>query len=88
MVPCISQNEILRKTAGSSILDHKRNELTTEELTKTPTVKYLIYRINWLQQINQMERCRLSRQMLYYVPTGKWSTGRPPKRWQETLTDH
>jgi hypothetical protein len=81
MAPYIRQNEILRKTAGYSLLDHKRNELKTEELTVTPTIKYLTYGRNGLQQINQMEHSRLPN-----TNASLWSTGRPPKRWMETLT--
>jgi len=51
MVPFIGWNDIFfRKTAGYNILDHKRNELVTEELKTTPTAEYLQqYKRNWLQ---------------------------------------
>jgi hypothetical protein len=32
--------------------------------------------------------CGISLQMLHYVPKGRRSQGRLPKRWQETVTGH
>jgi len=67
---CVSEMKFLRNSAGDSPLDHKINELITEEPKIKPTAEYLQrYRRNWLHHVNRMDCSRLPRQMLHYVPT-------------------
>jgi hypothetical protein len=81
-----AEMKVVRKTAGYSLLDHKRSELITE-LKTTPITEYLQqYRINWLQHINLVEHSRLPTQMLHCVPTERRFRGRLLKRCQETVT--
>jgi hypothetical protein len=66
----IPEMNFLRKSAGYSLLDRKINEFITEEPKIKGTAEYLQrYVRNWLHHINRMERQRLRRQMLRYVPT-------------------
>jgi hypothetical protein len=84
-----AEMKLLRKTAGCTLSDHNRNELTTEEIKTTPTAEYLQqYSRKWLQHINRMKRSRISRQVLYNVPKGKRSQKRLSKKWQGTVTGH
>lgn len=69
-VSYIPEMKFLRKSAGYSLLDHKIKELITKESRIKPTAVYLQrYGRNWLPYINRMERPRLRRQVLHYVPT-------------------
>jgi hypothetical protein len=84
---CLTSAEVkfLRKTVDCSLLDHKRNESITYYIKITRITEYLQkYRRNWLQHLNQIERSRLPRRMLHYVPKGARSKGRSTKRWWET----
>ncbi|KAJ4435844.1 hypothetical protein ANN_18463 [Periplaneta americana] len=64
----------LRRIAGYSLLDHKRNELIAKELKITPIYEHLNhYRQKWLNHVNRMDRSRLSRQILRYIPHGRRS---------------
>ncbi|KAJ4434296.1 hypothetical protein ANN_22848 [Periplaneta americana] len=84
-----AEMRFLRRTAGYSLLDHKRNELITKELKITPIYEYLNhYRQKWLNHVNRMDRSRLPTQILRYIPHGRRSLGRPLKRWTESVTDH
>lgn len=84
-----AEMRFLRRTAGYSLLDHKRNELITKELKITPIYEHLNhYRQKWLNHVNRMDRSRLPRQILRYIPHGRRSLGRPLKRWTETVTGH
>ena len=66
----IPEMKFLRKRAGYSLLDYKINELIIKEPKIKPTAEYLQrYGRNWLPHINRMERPRLQRQVLHYVPT-------------------
>jgi hypothetical protein len=54
---------ILRRTAGYTLLDNKRNEAILEELHVTPLDEKLsTYRHNWFQHIHRMEDNRLPKQ--------------------------
>jgi hypothetical protein len=65
----LAEMKLLRKTAGYTLSNDNRNELITEELKATPTAEYVQqYSRNWLQHINRMERSKIPRQMLHYVP--------------------
>ncbi|KAJ4445670.1 hypothetical protein ANN_12354 [Periplaneta americana] len=81
-----AEMRFLRRTAGYSLLDHKRNELITKELKITPIYEHLNhYRQKWLNHVNRMDRSRLPTQILRYIPHGRRSLGRPLKRWTETV---
>lgn len=84
-----AEMRFLRKTAGYSLLDHKRNDAIVEELKVQPVIKYLQeYRAQWFQHVRRMDCSRIPKQILQYIPRGKRSIGRPYKRWLETVTGH
>jgi hypothetical protein len=59
----------LRRTAGYTLLDHKRNEEILEELHVTPLEdKLCTYRHKWFQRVYRMEDNRLPKQLLNYHP--------------------
>jgi hypothetical protein len=84
----------LRRTAGYTLLNHKRNEEILEELHVTPLEENLCtYRRNWFPHVHRMEDYRLPKQLLNYHPKGRRRPGRPLKRLlddttAETKTDH
>jgi hypothetical protein len=69
--------------------DHKRNEKVMEELKTEPVLEYTgKQRQNWRDHINRMDRRRIPKQILQYVPWGRRSIECPAKRWLDTVTDH
>jgi hypothetical protein len=69
----IPEMTFLRKSAGIiCLLNHKINELITEEPKIKPTSEYVQrYGRSWLHHVNRLERPRLRKQMLPYVPRQK-----------------
>jgi len=77
----------LRRTAGYTLLDHKRNEEILEKLHVTPLEEKLCtYRHNWFQHVHRMEDNRLPKQLLNYHPKGRRRPGRPLKRLLDDMT--
>jgi glucose-6-phosphate isomerase len=73
----------LRRTAGYTLLDHKRNDEILEELHVTPLEEKLCtYRHNWFQHFHRLEVYRLPKQLLNYHPK---EDGRPLKRLLDNM---
>ncbi|KAJ4446625.1 hypothetical protein ANN_13322 [Periplaneta americana] len=71
--------------ARYSLLDHKRNEDTLQELNMQPLEEKITeYRNRWLEHISRMEAGRTSQEMLKYHPQGR---RRRPGRLQKRLLD-
>jgi hypothetical protein len=81
-----SEMKFLRRTAGYTKLDKKRNTEILRELKINSVLEHTDqYRNNW-KHVQIMDRSRVPRQMMTYRPKGKRSLGRPLKRWRETVT--
>jgi hypothetical protein len=81
--------KFLRRTAGYTKLDKKRNTEILRELKINPVLEHTEqYSNNWKQHVQRMDRSRIPRQMMTYRPKCKRSLGRPLKRWRETVTSH
>ena len=75
----------MRRTAGYTRTDYKRNTQISKELKITPIFdKILEYTRNWVQRVNRISRNRLPRVMKHYSPTGRRNHGRPLKRLLDT----
>jgi hypothetical protein len=76
-----AEMNFLRRTAGYTLLNHKRNKEILEELHVTPLEgKLCTYRHRWFQHVQRMEDNRLPEQLLNYHPKGRRRPGRPLKR--------
>jgi hypothetical protein len=81
--------KFVRKTAGLTLWDHKRNEDILKNLEVEPVSKFIkYYRTNWKNHIERIESNRIPNNLLNYRPHGKRSLGRPLNRWSETVTGH
>jgi hypothetical protein len=81
--------KFMRKTAGLTLWDHKRNEEILKHLKVEPVSKCIQnYRANWKNRTERMDSNRIPNNLLNYRPHGKRSLGRPLKRWSETVTGH
>jgi hypothetical protein len=84
-----AEMKFMRKTAGLTLWDHKRNEEILKNLKVEPISKFIQnYRANWKEHIDRMDSSRIPNNLLNYRPHGKRSLGRPLKRWSETVTGH
>ena len=84
-----SEMKFMRRTAGYTKLDKKRNSDILQELQVSSVMDHIsTYRNNWQQHLQRMDRTRIPRQILNYYPRGTRSLGRPLKRWHETVTGH
>jgi hypothetical protein len=82
-----AEMKYLRRTAGHTFLNHKRNEEILEELHVTPLEdKLCTYRHKWFQHVLRMEDNRLPEQLLNYHPIGRRRTGRPLKTLLDDMT--
>jgi hypothetical protein len=82
-----AEMKFMRKTAGLTLWDHKRNEDILKNLKIEPVSKFIQnYRANWKNPIERMDSSRIPNNLLNYRPHGKRSIGRPLKRWSETVT--
>jgi thioesterase domain-containing protein len=80
--------KFLRRTAGYTKLDKKRNTEIIWEVKINSVLEHTDqYRNNWKQHVQRMNRSRIPRQMMTY-PKGKRSLGRPLKHWKEAITGH
>ncbi|KAJ4442157.1 hypothetical protein ANN_12023 [Periplaneta americana] len=83
-----AEMRFMRRTAGCSLLEHRKNVDTLQELKMDPIVNFVQqYRLQWKKHVERMDRTRWPKQILTYVPGGKRKLGRPRKRWHETVTD-
>jgi hypothetical protein len=77
----------LRRTAGHTLLDHKRNEEILEKLHVRPLKERLCtYTHKWFQHVHRMEDIRLPKQLLNYQSKGRRRPGRPLKRLLDDMT--
>jgi hypothetical protein len=81
-----AEMNFMRKTAGLTLWDHKRNEIL-KNLKFEPISKFIQNcRANWKNHIERMDYKRIPNNHLNYRPHGKRSLGRPLERWSETVT--
>jgi hypothetical protein len=81
--------KFLRRTAGYTKLDKKRNAEILRKLEINSVLEHIDqYRNNWKQRVQRVDRSLIPRQMMTYLPKGKRSLGRPLKLWRETVTGH
>jgi hypothetical protein len=81
--------KFMRKTAGFTLWDHKRNYEILNNLKVEPIFKFTKnYRANWKEHTERTDSSRIPNNLLNYRPHGKRSLGRPLKRWSETVTGH
>jgi hypothetical protein len=81
----VTEMKYLRRTAGYTLLKHKRNEEILEELHVTP-LEDKLYIHKWFQNVHGMEDNRLPKQLLNYHPKGRRRPGRPRKRLLDNMT--
>jgi hypothetical protein len=68
----------LRRTAGYTKLDKKRNTEILRELKINSVLEHIDqYRNNWKQRVQRIDRRRIPRQMMTYRPKGKRSLEDP-----------
>ncbi|KAJ4429616.1 hypothetical protein ANN_21802 [Periplaneta americana] len=83
-----AEMRFMRRTAGCSLLEHRKNVDILQELKMDPIVNFVQqYRLQWKKHVERMDRTRWPKHILTYVPRGKRKLGRPRKRWHETVTD-
>jgi hypothetical protein len=76
--------KFMRRTAGYTKWDLKRNEEVLKELKVELILNYIYrYQNNWRQHVTRMSRTRIPKAIMYYQPRGKRSLGCPMKRWHE-----
>jgi hypothetical protein len=74
----------LRRTAGYTGWDHKRNEET--ELQMSQITEFICqYRKNWKELVDRTSCDRIPKMILKYQPKGKRNLGRPLKRWKDLI---
>jgi hypothetical protein len=75
-----AEMKFMRKTAGLTLWDHKRNEEILKN-SKVETIFKFIqnYRANWKEHIERMDSSRIRNDLLNNRPHGKRSLGRPLK---------
>ncbi|KAJ4428270.1 hypothetical protein ANN_24287 [Periplaneta americana] len=67
-----AEMKYLRRTAGYTLLDHKRNEDILQELKMQPLEEKIAeYRNRWLEHISRMETGQTPQEMLKYHPQGQ-----------------
>jgi hypothetical protein len=76
-----SEMKFLRRTAGYTLLDHKKNEDVLQELNTTPVLEKITkYRHNWVKHVHCMNNSRFPKALIEYHPRGRGRPGRPLKR--------
>jgi hypothetical protein len=71
----------LRRTAGCSCWDHRRNEDILTELQISQITEFIYqYRTNCKEHVDRMSSDRISKMILKYQPKGQRNLGRPLKR--------
>jgi hypothetical protein len=74
----------LRRTAGDTRWDHKRNEDTLTDLQFSQITEF-IYQKNWKEHVDRISSDRIPKMILKYQPKGKRNLGRPLKRWKDSV---
>ncbi|KAJ4437338.1 hypothetical protein ANN_17477 [Periplaneta americana] len=76
-----TEMKFLRRTAGYTLLDRKRNEEILEQLeVESVEEKISRYKFNWLDHVRRMENSRIPKIMMQYKPRGHRRPGRPLRR--------
>jgi hypothetical protein len=76
----------LRRTAGYTRWDHKRNEDILTELQMPQITEFICqYRKNWKEHVDRMISDMIPKMILKYQPKGKRNLGRPLKRWKDSV---
>jgi hypothetical protein len=76
----------LRRTAGCTRWDHKRNEDILTELQISEITEFIYqYKKNWKEHVDRMGSDRIPKMILKYQPKRKRNLGRPLKRWKESV---
>jgi len=80
-----AEMKYMRRTAGYTGTDYKRNAQIAKELKIEPILdKLLEYKRRWIEHVNRMPRNRLPRVMKHYCPPGRRNHGRPLNRLLDT----
>jgi len=78
--------KFLRHLLGITKWDKEKNQRIREKTGAQNIVKEIKqYKKKWLQDVQRMDRNRLTRQALKYRPEGRRNVGRPKKRWKDEL---
>jgi hypothetical protein len=85
--------KFLRRTAGYTLLDHKKCEDILQELNTTTVLEKIKYRHNWVKRVHRVDNSRFPEALIEYNPRGRRRSGRPLKRLldgvqNETETGH
>jgi hypothetical protein len=75
----------LRRTAGCTRWDHKRNDIFTELQISQITEFICQYRTNWKEHADRMSSDRIPKKIQKYQPKGKRNLGIPLKRWKDSV---
>ena len=80
-----AEMRFLRKSAGYTMLDRKRNEAIQNELNVTPVIKRVKeYRRRWRDHVNRMDEERSPKWASNYTPKGRRDRGRPRRKLVDT----
>jgi hypothetical protein len=79
-----AEMKYMRRTAGCTWTDYKRNTNCKGIKNNTNLDKLLEYKRKWIQYVNRMPRIRLPRVIKHYSPIGRRNHGRPLKRLLDT----
>jgi hypothetical protein len=89
-----SEIKFLRRTAGYTLVDYKKNEDILQELNTTPVLEKITkYKHNWVKHVHCMNNSIFPKTLIEYHPRGRRRPGRPLKRLldgaqNETETGH
>jgi hypothetical protein len=76
-----AEMRFLRRTAGYTHWDHKRNEDILTELQISHATEFIYHcRKKWKEHVD-----RIPKMILKYQPKGKRNLGRPLKRWKDSV---
>jgi hypothetical protein len=76
----------LRRTAGYTRWDRRRNEDILTELRMSQITEFIYqYRKNWKEHVDRMSSDRIPKMILKYQPKGKRNLGGPLKRWKDSV---
>jgi hypothetical protein len=75
-----SEIKFLRRTAGYTLLDLKKNEDILQELNTTPVLEKITkYRHKWVKHVHCMNNSRFPKALIEYHTHGRRRPGRPLK---------
>jgi hypothetical protein len=81
-----AEMRFLRRTAGYTRWGHKRNEDILTELQMSQITEFIYqYRKNCKEHVDRMSSDRIPKMILKYQPKGKRNSGRPLKRWKDSV---